>query len=290
MRVLVLGATGMLGYSIFSNLSEDAKLDVFGIVRSIEKSGQFFKGLESRLKYVSDIKNTSQLKSVIMEVNPAVVINCVGLIKQQDVSKQHIEAIEINALLPHQIAKVCDEQGSKLIHFSTDCVFAGDKGLYKEDDVTDAPDLYGQSKRLGEVDYGKHLTLRTSIIGHELNSNISLIDWFLSQDTQQVKGFTKAIFSGLPTCVIAKLLSENILKSELSGLYHLSVQPIDKYSLLKMVAEIYGKQISIDPNDDLHIDRSLDSTRLQATLNLTQPSWIELVQAMHDDYKKRYVK
>lgn len=288
LKVLVIGATGMLGYSIFANLIEQATLDVFGTVRSIDGKERYFANSQDKLIYGVDVTNIESIESAIAEINPEVVINCIGLIKQHSISKQHIDAININSLLPHQLAHICSRFNAKFIHFSTDCVFDGKDGNYSEDDLPTARDLYGKSKCLGEIDYTPHLTLRTSIIGHELTSNVSLVDWFLSQEGK-VKGFSKAIFSGLPTCVISKLLIDKILPfKELAGLYHLSVNPIDKFTLLNLVKVAYGKNILIEESQDLAINRSLDSARLKSEINFHVPSWPELVDQMHFDYKKRY--
>jgi len=288
MKVLVIGATGMLGYSLFSNLGDYSELDVYGTVRNINGKEIFFKDKLEKLITNVDVNESSSLKIAIEKLNPNIVINCIGLIKQHSISKQHCDAISINALLPHKIAGICDEIGAKLIHFSTDCVFTGDKGNYSEADLPDAQDLYGKSKCLGEVAYAPHLTLRTSIIGHELSTSVSLIDWFLSQ-SDSTKGFSKAVFSGLPTCVIAKIIAESIIpKTDITGLYQLSVEPIDKYSLLKLVSEIYEKEINIEPSENLVIDRSLNSTRLRNKLGFQLLSWRELITAMNVDYIKRY--
>lgn len=290
MKVLIIGATGMLGYSLFQSLSDAAHLDVYGTVRSIEGKEPFFSDCEERLFKGVDVSNLATIDAVIKVIKPTVVINCIGLIKQHSISKQHVDAIAINSLLPHQLASLCDNHSCKLIHFSTDCIFDGNKGLYTESDTPDALDLYGRSKYLGEVDYPPHLTLRTSIIGHELNSTVSLVDWFLSQE-KNTKGFSKAIFSGLPTCVIARFLIEEILPaSDLAGLYQLSVDPIDKFTLLNLIAGKYGKKIEIIESTDLHIDRSLNSERLRDALNIEIPSWKALISEMHDDYKYRYEK
>lgn len=288
MKILILGATGMLGYSLFINLNEHANLSVFGTVRSIAGKEHFFKDTQQQLITAVDAYNISSLQHAIETVSPDVVINCVGLIKQHGISKQHIDAVKINTLLPHELANICDQFNAKLIHFSTDCVFTGDVGLYTEDSLPDARALYGKSKCLGEVSYGKHLTLRTSIIGHELTSAVSLVDWFLSQG-ESTKGFSKAVFSGLPTCYIAKLLVEYILpNSEVTGLLHLSVDPIDKYTLLKLIAEQYQKQITIAESQELVIDRSLNSDKFRQLTQFSPPSWNELVKYMHTDYVKRY--
>ncbi|HGS5215545.1 TPA: dTDP-4-dehydrorhamnose reductase family protein [Vibrio parahaemolyticus] len=287
MKVLVIGATGMLGYSIFSNLSELSNFDVYGTVRNVKGLESFFPLTDKLIPNV-DVKDFATLEKAVLGVKPDVVINCIGLIKQHDVSKQHVEAIEINALLPHKIAQLCDSIQARLVHFSTDCVFDGKTGSYLESDLPTATDLYGKSKCLGEVDYGKHVTLRTSIIGHELKSSVSLIDWFLSQEGS-VKGFSKALFSGLPTVYVAKVLADYVLPNpSLSGLYQLSVDPIDKFSLISKVADVYSKHIEIEKFEDFVMDRSLNSTKFCEETGFVAPSWDELVAIMHKDYRKRY--
>ncbi len=290
MNVLILGATGMLGYSLFSNLAGNPALNVTGTVRSLTGKAAFFAQYQQQVLQGIDVSDIASIEQAIVTAKPAVVINCIGLIKQHDIAKQHVAAIEINALLPHQLAALCDQYGARLIHFSTDCVFDGKQGMYQEADLPTATDLYGKSKCLGEVNYGRHLTLRTSIIGHELDSAVSLVDWFLSQ-SGAVNGFSKAVFSGMPTCYIAKLLAENILnKPEICGLYHLSAEPINKHSLISLVADIYGKEIEINESTQLVIDRSLDSSRLRHTIAFTPPSWRELIEFMHHDYLTRYMQ
>ena len=288
MKVLVIGATGMLGYSLFSNLNEHTHLSVFGTVRSVTDRESFFSHVHQQLILGIDANDISSLQHAIETVRPDVVINCVGLIKQNNISKHYIDAVRINSLLPHELADISNQINAKLIHFSTDCVFTGDLGLYNENSLPDACDLYGKSKCLGEVNYGKHLTLRTSIIGHELSSAVSLVDWFLSQG-ENTKGFSKAVFSGLPTCYIAKLLVKYILPNpEVAGLLHLSVDPIDKYTLLKLIAAQYQKQVTIAESQELVIDRSLNSDKFRQLTQFRPPSWSELVEYMHADYVKRY--
>jgi len=290
MKILIIGTTGMLGYSLFKNLNDASQLDVYGTVRSIKGKEQFFEGCEERLFNAVDVNDLATVDTVLKELSPDVVLNCIGLIKQHSISKQHTDAISINSLLPHQLASLCDSHSCKLIHFSTDCVFDGSKGKYTEGDNPNASDLYGRTKCLGEIDYAPHLTLRTSIIGHELDSAVSLVDWFLSQEVS-TKGFSKAIFSGLPTCYISRLLLEKILPAnELSGLYQLSVGPVDKFTLLNLIADIYGKDIEIIESTDLKINRSLNSKLLRDALELNTPSWKELVTEMHNDYLNRYEK
>ncbi len=176
-----------------------------------------------------------------------------------------------------------------MIHFSTDCVFTGDSGNYTEESFADSRDLYGLSKYLGEVSYDHTLTIRTSIIGHEIKSNVSLVDWFLSQENE-CKGFTKAIYSGFPTNSLARIIEKIILpkfmQGEVSGLYHVSTEPISKYDLLKKIASVYKKEINIIPYEDFEIDRSLNSDRFRAEFNYQPESWGYLVEEMHTLYKE----
>lgn len=288
MKVLILGATGMLGYSLYKNIGKYSEFEVHGTVRSLQGKENFFSDTQENIIQNIDVTDLTALEGTISDILPDVVINCIGLIKQHSISKQHISAIKINSLLPHQLAALCDQHDCKLVHFSTDCVFDGSVGNYLEEDLPTATDLYGRSKLLGEVVYGEHLTLRTSIIGHELSSDASLVDWFLSQkDT--VSGFSKAFFSGLPTAYIAKLLAENILvNNKLTGLYNLSVNPINKFKLLTLIKEIYNMDIQLLENSDFVIDRSLNSEKLQDAAQIHVPAWRELVEFMHQDYELLY--
>ncbi|MFL4556176.1 dTDP-4-dehydrorhamnose reductase family protein [Yersinia kristensenii] len=288
MNVLILGATGMLGYSLFANLNEYKQLNVTGTARSTAGKEIYFNNFQEKLLLNVDASDIDSIDNAINLVKPDVVINCIGLIKQHEIAKQYVPAIKINSLLPHQLAALCDKYEARYIHFSTDCVFDGKTGLYNELDLPNSTDIYGKSKYLGEVNYSRHLTLRTSIIGHELSSAVSLIDWFLKQQNE-VNGFSKAIFSGLPTSYIAKLLAEKILiDNSLTGLYHLSADPIDKFSLISLVSEIYGHSVKINKSEQLVIDRSLDSTKLRNAINFNPPKWRELIEFMHNDYVTRY--
>ena len=135
---------------------------------------------------------------------------------------------------------------------------------------------------MGEVDYPNAITLRTSIIGHELDGSRSLVGWFLSQEGS-VRGFKKAIFSGMPTIEVARLIRDHVLpNTHLHGLYHVSADPIDKFELLKLVADTYNKDIEIEEDDKFTIDRSLDSSRFRSATGFQPKSWPSMVQAMRD--------
>lgn len=283
MNVLILGVTGMLGSAVFRQFSVDKHYQVWGTLRNSSGLRHFPAETHSHLLSNVDVLDHDGLVAVLARVRPSVVINCVGLIKQLADAKDPLSALPINAMLPHRLAKLCALAGARLIHISTDCVFSGRKGLYTEEDMSDAEDLYGKSKFIGELhDLPHAITLRTSIIGHELGSNFSLVDWFLAANGP-VKGYAKAIFSGLPTVELARVIKDYVIPApELHGLYHVSVAPIDKFALLKLVAEVYEKKIEIIADEQLCIDRSLDSSRLRQATCYVPPSWPELIKAMHD--------
>ncbi|MEY4505541.1 MAG: hypothetical protein RL297_119 [Pseudomonadota bacterium] len=284
MKILVLGATGMLGNALFRYLSKDASLDVWAAIRAeqndklhqLASQGHLIGGMElSEIAYEAAFNR-------IRHVKPDVIINAVGLVKQEEAAKDPLKVIPVNALLPHRLVKLCEDIDARLIHMSTDCVFSGAKGMYHESDIADATDLYGRTKLIGEVDKPYALTLRTSILGHELYSQKSLVDWFLSQQGS-VDGYQKAVFSGLPTVEIARIIHQYVLpNAQLHGLYHVSAEPINKYDLLKEVSRVYSKHIEILPNTEFKIDRSLDSSKFRQATGFVPKSWPEMIQIMHD--------
>jgi dTDP-4-dehydrorhamnose reductase len=280
--ILVIGASGMLGNAVLRYFAEQTDHRVTGSVRSAGAAALLPERHRGALVAGVDVEQPDALIRLFDQVRPDVVINCVGLVKQIGDAGDVLKAAPINAILPHRLARLAAAMDARLIHLSTDCVFAGTRGGYVEGDLPDATDVYGRTKLLGEVDYPNALTLRTSIIGHELGTAHSLIGWFLAQEGA-VKGYRRAIFSGLPTVEIARVIHRHVLDAPgLTGLYHLSAAPIDKYSLLKLVAQAYDKRIAITPDDTLVIDRSLDSTCFRAETGYMPPDWQALVAAMRD--------
>ena len=284
-RVLVFGATGMLGSTFFRAFSADPAFETYGTMRDASGARHFAPDIRDALIPNVHLKDEIGLLSAFSTARPDVVINCVGIIKQLPNASDHLESLAINSSLPHRLARYSAMVGARLVHFSTDCVFSGKAGQYKEVDFPDAYDLYGRSKLLGEVDYENAITLRTSIIGHELTGAKSLVDWFLSQ-TGEINGFRKAIFSGLPTIEVARIVREFVIPNpNLRGLYHLSVDPINKHDLLSLVSKVYGKGIAINPDDQLVIDRSLNSDQFKSATGFTPKIWPELIADMHDEYR-----
>jgi len=282
MKVLVLGVTGMLGNAVFRVFGADAEHEAWGTLRNGTALRHFPQQSHARLVTGVDVLDQDVLVEVLSRVRPDVVINCVGLIKQLADAKDPLTALPINAMLPHRLVRLCMLAGARLIHVSTDCVFSGSKGAYLESDQSDAEDLYGKSKYIGELhDLPNAITLRTSIIGHELGSNYALVDWFLSQKGR-VKGYSHAIFSGLPTVELARVMKDFVVPlPQLNGLYHVAAEPIAKLDLLQLVASQYGKEIEIRPDDALVINRSLDGTRFREATGYVAPAWPELIRLMH---------
>jgi dTDP-4-dehydrorhamnose reductase len=284
-KILVLGATGMLGSTVLRLLSQSTGFEVVGSVRTTTALQLLPPNLADCVISGIDVDSMDSLLDLFGKVRPDVVINCVGLVKQLAGVDDPLTAIPINALLPHRLARICGLVDARLVHISTDCVFSGAKGMYTEADMCDAKDMYGISKFIGEVDAPQVITLRTSIIGHELSSAHSVVSWFLAQQGT-VKGFTRAIFSGLPTIELARVIRDFVIPyKKLSGLYHVAAQPIDKFNLLKLIANEYGKSIDILPDDNLIINRSLDASRFQLATGFIAPEWPDLVRIMQEDYK-----
>lgn len=283
MRILILGASGMLGNAAFRVFAQDRQHDVFGTVRgSMAPLGLPLQDNAALITEV-DVETPDSLARAIAESRPDIIVNCVGVVKQLKSAYDPLVSVPLNSLLPHRLARFAQVAGARLVHISTDCVFTGSKGHYREDDIPDALDLYGRSKLLGEVDYPNAITLRTSIIGPELRSNpTGLVGWFLSQ-SGKVRGFKRAVFSGFPTVTLARIIRDSILpRPDLRGLYHVSAEPIDKFTLLSLVREAWAKDIVIEADDTVAIDRSLNSDRFRAAVGFTPRSWPELVAEMRD--------
>jgi dTDP-4-dehydrorhamnose reductase len=270
----------MLGNAVLRLFSAGDEHEVSGSVRSAAALRLLPASVHASVIPGVEVENSDSLAALFARVRPNVVINCIGLVKQLAGADDPLAAIPINSLLPHRLARLCDVAGARLVHVSTDCVFSGTKGMYREEDYPDSKDLYGRSKYLGEVDYPNAVTLRTSIIGHELGGAHGLVGWFLSQQGG-VQGFTKAVFSGLPTVELARVIRDHVLPHpELRGTYHVSAAPINKFELLTLVAKAYRRAIEITPDGRLVIDRSLDSTRFRQATGYQPPPWPELIRRM----------
>ncbi len=279
--VLILGVNGMLGSTMMQFFKQQNKFTTCGTIRN-EILSDKIRCFEQDIFQNVIAEDPTLLENLIISKKPKFIINCIGIIKQLDVSNDASLSININSIFPHRLAFLCKKHGVRLIHISTDCVFNGAKGMYVENDLPDAEDLYGKTKFLGEVTYDHCVTLRTSIIGHETSSSHSLLEWFLKQDGE-VNGYQKAIFSGFPTFELSKIIHDIVLcEPSLSGLYHVSSEPINKYDLLKLFSEIYLKEIKINVDQGLIINRSLDSTKFRNITGFEPSSWKSMIKKMRE--------
>lgn len=276
MRILILGGDGMLGHQLFSHLQlrHDLRCTLRQGLRVYKNFGIF----NVRNSYTDiDVRSLERLIEVLADFRPEAVVNCVGIVKQRATAKESIPSLEINSLLPHRLAVLCRGIGARLVHLSTDCVFSGTKGNYQESDLSDAEDIYGKSKFLGEVHDENCLTLRTSIIGRELARKKSLLEWFLSQ-SGTVKGFRNAIYTGFTTLEMSRIIETMLLDYPVaSGLYHVSSDPINKYELLVLFRDKLGHCVEILQDKVFHCDRSLDSSRFRQEFNYSPPTWESMV-------------
>jgi len=280
MRVLIFGGTGMLGHKVWQEFNH--RFDTWVTIRGSIESWQHLPFFLPE-KVIENVETSSResIINALNQVQPEVVVNCIGIVKKLKESESPVSAITINALLPHWLAELCQERGIRLIHISTDCVFSGKAGKYSENDPPDPYDLYGRTKLLGEVIEGECLTLRTSIIGRELKRTVGLLEWFLSQRGKTIQGYRYAIFSGFITSELAFILADIVANHpELHGLYHISSDPINKYDLLNVIKEALNIEIVINEYSGFFVDRSLNSGKIRKILKYQPPTWQEMVQRL----------
>lgn len=283
MKILIIGGSGMLGHKLVQIFKE--KFDVWTTIKSDFNKYKKF-GILDKKKTIENliVEDLKSVEKVINKIRPDVIINAVGIIKQIQTSQDVVKTLTINSIFPHNLAIIAEKNQARLINISTDCVFNGKKGNYEETDLSDAVDLYGKSKNLGEVEGKNCLTLRTSIIGRELKTSHSLVEWFLSNQGKKVRGFINAVYSGFPTIVFADILADLLVNHKnLDGIYHLSSQPINKFELLKLIKFAYKADIEIEPFAEFKIDRSLDSTKLRRKIGFEPISWKKMIEVMAND-------
>ncbi len=297
MKVLVLGGDGMLGHKVFEVLSAEHEVSA----AFLERRGAWasFPVYESmpgeRLLGGVNALDFHDVVRAVAKARPGVVVNCIGIIKQLEEASDPVLTLTLNALFPHRLADLCEAAGARLVHMSTDCVFSGRKGMYTEDDLTDAEDLYGRSKALGELDRPGSLTIRTSIIGRDFLKQSALLEWFLAQRGGTVKGYRNAVFSGLTTQALARVMNDVIERHRgLHGIYQVASEPVTKLDLLTKIRDAMHLDIDIQPFDDPPCDRSLDPARFVATTGCRIPTWDEMVAGLaadptpYDDWRRRH--
>jgi len=282
MKILIFGGDGMLGHQLLRQWSSRHEVRVT-VRKGLEAYSQF--GLFGRSNTFAgiDVRSIDEVFACVEASSPDVVVNAVGLVKQRSNTDDGILNLELNALLPHQLAHVAQKTGARLVHFSTDCVFSGQKGKYLETDVPDAEDLYGRTKLLGETHYPQSLTLRTSIIGRELSRKTGLLEWFLAQ-RGTVRGFSRVIYTGFTTLEMARIVERMLLTyPNESGVWQVSSESISKYDLLRLVRKHFKLDTEIVSDDSFVCDRSLDSERFRSAFDYTPPTWDKMIQELAQD-------
>jgi len=283
MKIFLMGAYGMLGHKLIQRLKREH--DIYGTCKEIH-SGPPWSSVIDADRLIAGI-HAEKMETVALAMSkskPDVVINCIGIVKQVEAATDPIVSIYTNSLFPHLLARECFINDAKLIHFSTDCVFSGKKGMYSLSDPSDAEDLYGRTKFLGEVGGKESLTIRSSLIGRELGTRNGLVEWFLAQRGKSVKGYRNAIFTGFTTLEMSNIVSMILKKHEdLSGVWHIAANPISKYDLLSLVNRGMDLGIQIEPDDSIKCDRSLDGSAFSSKTGYMPPSWNDMIKEMIKD-------
>lgn len=283
MKVLILGGSGMLGHKLWQRFA--AQFDTHVSFRQSPPAYADY-GIFDPARSIGGVsaEDFDSVVRALASVRPDVVVNCIGVVKQDAAAKDPVKSIGVNALFPHRLAHACRDANARLVHISTDCVFSGQAGNYKETDKSDADDLYGRTKFLGEVEYENCLTMRTSMIGRELSGTHGLVEWFLSQQGKTIRGFKRAVFSGFTTAALADIIGNVIAKHpELSGLWHVAAEPINKFDLLSLVKQAFGLNIEIVAEDSFVCDRSLDGDRFRRATGWTPLDWPRMIQELAQD-------
>jgi dTDP-4-dehydrorhamnose reductase len=280
-RVLVLGASGMLGHKVVEVFAE--RFETSATVRDDATPMRKLAPANASIIEGITAEPFAPVEQTIADVRPDAVVNCIGIVKQLDAAKDPIPSITVNSLFPHRLADVCAHRGTRLLHISTDCVFSGRAGSYTETDIPDPVDLYGRSKLLGEIDHGA-LTVRTSIVGRELHGAHGLVEWFLGQNGQTVRGYRRAVFSGWSTRALSNTLAEVLERHpDLTGLWHVAAQPIAKFDLLQLLRDAFDLDVEVEPDVDFVCDRSLDGSRFEEATGIVAPSWETMVRELREE-------
>jgi len=286
-RVLVLGGTGLLGNRLARELSN--KFEVFATTRMVADDHSHLAKILEPSQWLSnfDVLNIEAVEKTLFDLRPEVIINCLGITKHQDFSKEFETIVRVNSFFPYQLCNISAKLGCKLVLISTDCVFSGNKGNYSESSIPDPVDLYGRSKALGEIDSSGVLTLRTSFVGREIKSFTNLFEWARLNRGCQVAGYKQAIYSGLTTQALSVVI-RNILVEHLNleGLFHVSSEPISKFDLLSQLNERLKLGIRLIPNDSFVCDRTLNCQSFKMVTKMTLPDWNKMLEdyAVDEDW------
>ena len=284
MKLLILGANGLVGNTIAKYFFERTAYQTIAIIRDYSKIKLFNEKYHPNFSVINNILDFDETKKKLQYLRPDILINCLGITNKQNLvnSNQIENIININSVLPHRLQRICSDLDARLIHLSTDCIFSGNKGFYTENDIPDPIDPYGRTKLLGELDFENTLTIRKSVIGHELVNRKGLLEWFLNQNGS-IQGYKNVIFSGLTVLELAKLIDKYIFpRSDLKGILNISGESISKFDLLKIISDIYNKSIEIIPNESIKINRTLNSSKFNKLTGYKPNSWPVLIKSMYE--------
>ena len=286
MKIVILGASGMIGHQLWRRLNAKYPDCVWGTVRKAKEHYEQFKFFNmKRLIGNIEASDFEKVKEVLNTVKPDIVLNCIGLTLRKKEMENVFLCLEVNGMLPHRIDSWAKENNSKLIHFSTDCVFDGKIGSYSEFSAPSARDLYGQTKYLGEVKHSEScLTIRVPVIGREIEGKTELIEWFLSQKNSKAKGFASVYYSGITTIRLAYEIITIIEKyPKLSGIIQISTNKISKYNLLLLLDKYFDTNVELEVDNTIKSDKSLNADKYKQLTDFKAPSWEAMIKELAED-------
>ena len=282
MKILILGGDGMIGHKMAQVLSAQNH-EIIISVR--EKRDLTLKSVSSKSKVFFNDFLKDNILDFLVKVNPDVIINAIGVTIRRGAKKKVSDTIYLNSLFPHQISNWALAFKKRLIHFSTDCVFSGSEGSYLEDTTLDALDYYGKTKGLGEINSISSLTIRSSMIGPELFNKTELFEWIINNKEKEIKGFSKAFYSGVTTVYMARLLADLIDNHKnLSGIYNVASKPISKFELLHLINDNFDLGLIINDDKTVISNKTLNASKIEKEIGLQPPSWDELIFELKKDY------
>jgi dTDP-4-dehydrorhamnose reductase len=286
MKILILGLSGMLGHKLFSYLQKQNTYDLYATTTTnFEIEYPSFKIINKKNIFFSKVQNIDYFERIFLKINPDIVINCIAILRESFFDLKPVKFIEINTIYPHKISQLSKKLDFRFIHFSTDILYSDNNKLSCENDEIALSGPYAASKFLGEVKNNNSLTIRTSIIGHQLNNNTSLLEWFLNYEGKTVNGYSNVIYSGLPTTEISKIIHKYIIPNvDLKGIMNISSKPISKLELLYKIKKYYNKKVNINSDESIISNRSLNSNLFNKKTGYLVPDWDMMVKEMYEDF------
>ena len=286
MKVLVIGGDGMLGHELLAGLSASHEVAVT-LRRDLAAYAHHGMFTPANAFAGVDVRDAGRVLEVVADYQPQAIVNAAGIVKQRADAQRSIPSIEVNSLFPHRLAVIARAAGARLVHISTDCVFSGDRGGYRETDPPDPIDLYGRSKVLGEVDEEGCITLRTSMIGLELANRLSLVEWALAQQGQ-ISGYRHVLYSGLTTMELTRAIDEILVRhSGIHGIWHLASEPISKYDLLDGLFRRIGRDGDVRPEDGVVSNRTMSGEAFEKATGFRVMSWDDMLDELVKRIRER---